>query len=186
MQIADFEIQGQKLNATIKVMFPNLESNEISMNGTTVMKAVFNGQTGFQSQMGQKKEMTAEELAEKKEKKGLFEQLYYSGSKLDVVGTAKVGTADAYQVKITSASGKPATEYYNVKSGLLVKEEKATKTNGTEVIEVTEYNDYRKVGNILLPYIINKSIQTPQGNQEFVITVKEVKINTEFKAADFI
>ncbi|MET3112863.1 zinc protease [Pedobacter sp. CG_S7] len=186
LQMADFEIQGQKLNATIKVMFPNMESNEISMNGTTVMKAVFNGVTGFQSQMGQKKEMTAEELTEKKEKKGLFEQLYYSGNKLEVVGTAKVGAADVYQVKITGASGKTTTEYYDVNSGLLVKEEKTTKINGTEVVEVTEYRDYRKTGNILLPYSINKSIQTPKGNQEFVITVKEVKINTEIKAADFI
>src|SRR5690606_25435788 len=51
LQTGDFEVQGQKLNATIRYMHPNLESTEISMNGTTVMKQVFNGTTGFQSQM---------------------------------------------------------------------------------------------------------------------------------------
>jgi zinc protease len=186
-QIADFEVQGQKLAANIKQLAPNLESNEISMNGTVVMKDVFNGTTGNKAQGPSKMAYTPAEVAEKKDKKGIFDQLYYAtDSKLEVVGTAKVGTADAYKVTVTSAAGKKKTEYYDVTSGLLLKEERTTNQNGTDLTISTEYSDYRKAGNILVPYKMNQSVQTPAGAQEFVISVKEVKINSGLKPADFI
>ena len=185
LQTGDFEVQGQKLNATIRSMHPNLESTEISMNGTTVMKQVFNGTTGSQSQMGQKKDISGEELAEKKTKQGIFEQLYYKDKKIEVAGVAKVGTADAYKLLITGANGKKATEYYDVKSGLLLKEEKTAKVNGADITQIAEYSDYRKAGNVLLPYKINQSVVTAMGNQDFAITIKDIKVNSEVKAADF-
>jgi zinc protease len=186
-QIADFEVQGQKLAANIKQLAPNLESNEISMNGTVVMKDVFNGTTGNKAQGPSKMAYTPDEIAEKKVKKGIFDQLYYAtDSKLEVAGTAKVGTADAYKVTVTSAAGKKKTEYYDVNSGLLLKEERTTNQNGTDLTISTEYSDYRKAGNILVPYKMNQSVQTPAGAQEFVITVKEVKINSGLKPTDFI
>ena len=185
LQTGDFEVQGQKLNATIRSMHPNLESTEISMNGTTVMKQVFNGTTGSQSQMGQKKDISGEELAEKKTKQGIFEQLYYKDKKIEVAGVAKVGTADAYKLLITGANGKKATEYYDVKSGLLLKEEKTAKVNGADITQIAEYSDYRKAGTVLLPYKINQSVVTAMGNQDFAITIKDIKVNSEVKAADF-
>ena len=186
VQTGDLEIQGQTLTASMKSLFPNLESSEISMNGTTVMKAVFNGNSGFQSQMGQKKELSAEELVEKKAKKGLFDQLYYNDSKLEVAGTTKIGQADAYIVQVTPPAGKKITEYYDVKTGYLLKEEKSLKSNGTDITQITEYSDYRKVGNVLLPYKISQSIQTAAGNQDFIINVKEIQVNAGLKPADFI
>ena len=185
LQTGDFEVQGQKLNATIRSMHPNLESTEISMNGTTVMKQVFNGTTGSQSQMGQKKDISGEELAEKKTKQGIFEQLYYKDKKIEVAGVVKVGTADAYKLLITGANGKKATEYYDVKSGLLLKEEKTAKVNGADITQIAEYSDYRKAGNVLLPYKINQSVVTAMANQDFAITIKDIKVNSEVKAADF-
>jgi zinc protease len=186
-QIADFEVQGQKLAANIKQLAPNLESNEISMNGTVVMKDVFNGTTGNKAQGPSKMAYTPDEIAEKKVKKGIFDQLYYAtDSKLEVAGTAKVGTADAYKITVTSAAGKKKTEYYDVNSGLLLKEERTTNQNGADLTISTEYSDYRKAGNIMFPYKMNQSVQTPAGAQEFVITVKEVKINSGLKPTDFI
>jgi len=185
LQTGDFEVQGQKLNATIRAMHPNLESTEVSMNGTTVMKQVFNGSTGSQSQMGQKKDISGEELAEKKTKQGIFEQLYYKDKKIEVAGVAKVGSADAYKLLITDANGKKVTEYYDVTSGLLLKEEKTAKVNGADITQIAEYSDYRKAGNVLLPYKINQSVVTAMGNQDFSITIKDIKVNSEVKAADF-
>lgn len=181
----DFEVQGQKLSASIKQMAPNMESTEISMNGTAVMKEVFNGTAGFKSQMGQKKELTATEINDKKAKKGIFEQLYYSNNKIEVAGTMKVGGADAYKLTITKPSGDKFNEYYDINSGYLVKEEKTLKIEGTEMSQSTEYSDYRKVGNVAIPYKMMTSVQTPAGAQEFAITLKDVKINTEVKATDF-
>jgi zinc protease len=186
-ELADFEVQGQKLAANIKQMVPNYESNEISMNGTVVMKDVFNGTAGSKSQGPSKLSYTAAEVAEKKSKKGIFDQLYYGAdSKVDVAGTAKVGAADVYKLNVTTAGGQKKTEYYDVNSGFLVKEERSINQNGTDLVITTEFSDYRKAGNILLPYKMTQSVQTPAGAQEFLITVKEVKINSGLKATDFM
>jgi zinc protease len=186
-EIADFEVQGQKLAANMKQLAPNLESNEISMNGTPVMKDVFNGTAGTKSQGPSKIQYTAAEIAEKKAKKGIFDQLYYgTDSKVEVAGTVKVGAADAYKLSITSPAGQKKTEYYDVNSGLLIKDERTVTQNGTDLTITVEYGDYRKAGNILLPYKLNQSVQTPAGAQEFVITVKEVKINSGLKPTDFL
>jgi zinc protease len=179
-------VQGQQLQASIKQLAPNLEVTEVSMGGNVVMKESFNGTTGSQSQMGQKRDTAPDELAAKKEKQGLFDQLYYGkGYTLVVVGNEKVGTADAYKLTVTSPSGHKVTEYYDVTSGLLLKDEKSVKASGADVQLTVEYGDYRKAGTILLPYKLSQSVQTSAGTQEFAITITDVKLNTPLKAADF-
>ncbi|TCD12557.1 insulinase family protein [Pedobacter frigidisoli] len=186
-QNGEMDMQGQKLTVTIKNMAPNASSMEISMAGQTAMKQVFNGTTGYAMQMGQKAELTGDDLTEKKEDKGFVNQLFYAtdGTKVESAGTAKVGTADAYKLLITSPSGKKKTEYYDVKSGLLLKDEKTVTKGTVEISQSTEYADYKKVGDVLFPHTLTQSVQTPQGAQEFAIVIKEIKINPPFKAEDF-
>jgi len=186
-QTGEMDMQGNKLAVAFKKMNPNLSSMEISMMGQTAMKQTFNGTSGYQMQMGKKADLTAEEVAEAKADKGIFNQLFYGtdGSKLVAAGTAKVGSADTYKIIVTSATGKKKTEYYDVNSGLLVKEENATTKNGVEINQTTEYADYKKVGDVLLPHTMIQTVQTPQASQEFNISLKEIKINPPLKAEDF-
>ncbi len=186
-QNAEMEMQGQKLTVTMKDMAPNLSAMEVSMMGQTAMKQAFNGTTGYQMQMGKKSELAGDDLAEKKESKGIVSQLFYAtdGTKLESAGTAKVGTADAYKLIVTSPSGKKKTEYYDVKSGLLLKDEKTVTKGKMEITQSTEYGDYKKVGDVLFPHTLNQNIQTPQGSQEFAINIKEIKINPPLKAEEF-
>lgn len=186
-QTGEMDMQGNKLVVAFKKMNPNLSSMEISMMGQTAMKQTFNGTSGYQMQMGKKADLTAEEVAEAKADKGIFNQLFYGtdGSKLAAAGTVKVGSADTYKIIVTSATGKKKTEYYDVNSGLLVKEENATTKNGVEINQTTEYADYKKVGDVLLPHTIIQTVQTPQASQEFKISLKEIKINPPLKAEDF-
>ncbi|WP_421946038.1 M16 family metallopeptidase [Pedobacter sp.] len=186
-QTGEMDMQGNKLAVAFKKMNPNMSSMEISMMGQTAMKQTFNGTSGYQMQMGKKADMTAEEIAEAKADKGIFNQLYYGtdGSKLEAAGTAKVGKADAYKIVVTSASGKKKTEYYDTTSGLLLKEESTTTKDGNEITQSTEYTDYKKVGDVLFPHAMTQSVQTARGGQEFNIVIKEVKINPALQAADF-
>ena len=186
-QTGEMEMQGQKLAVTIKNMAPNLSSMEISMGGQTAMKQVYNGKTGYSMQMGQKAELTGDDLTEKKEDKGYGTQLYYEtdGTKIESAGSVKVGTADAFKLTITSPSGKKKTEYYDTKSGLLLKDESITTKGGVEISQSTEYSNYKKVGDILFPFTLTQSISTPQGAQEFAIAIKEIKVNPPLKAEDF-
>lgn len=186
-QNGEMEMQGQKLTVTMKNMAPNLSSMEISMGGQTAMKQVYNGKTGYAMQMGQKAELTGDDLAEKKDDKGYGSQVYYAtdGTKIEAAGTAKVGTADAFKLNITSPSGKKKTEYYDTKSGLLLKDESTTTKGGAEISQSVEYSNYKKVGDILFPFTLTQSVATPQGAQEFSVVIKDIKINPPLKAEDF-
>jgi len=186
-QTGEMEMQGQKLAVTIKNMAPNLSSMEISMGGQTAMKQAYNGKTGYTMQMGQKAELTGDDLTEKNEDKGYGAQLYYAtdGTKIESAGSVKVGTADAFKLTVTSPSGKKKTEYYDTKSGLLLKDESITTKAGVEISQSTEYSNYKKVGDVLFPFTLTQSISTPQGAQEFAIAIKEIKVNPPLKAEDF-
>ena len=182
----EMEMQGQKLAVNMKKQAPNKESMTIEMMGQTVVKNVFDGTAGYAMQMGQKKATDAAEIAEKKAVTTLFDQLSYAtnGAKLEVAGTEKVNGADAYKVNVIIGD-KTKAEYYDVKTGLLVKEEEARKAAGQDVTTSIEYKDYKKTGNILFPQTIAQSVQSAMGSQEFAIAIKEVKLNEGVSEADF-
>jgi zinc protease len=184
----DMSMQGMKLNVVQKKMAPNKETMTVTMGGNAVMKEVFDGDKGYQQQMGTKKDMTADEITQKKVFTSLTEQLDYLSNpafKLAVKGIQKVNGADAYQVSVTGPTGKTSTEYYDVKSKLLVKNESTTVTNNVSVNATLEFGDYRKVGNVMLPY--KQTITQSAGGQDqtFEMTVTDVKINTGVTADDF-
>jgi hypothetical protein len=157
------------------------------MGAQTVMKQVFNGTTGYQMQMGKKADLSPEDIADAKADKGLFNQLNYAtdGSKLESAGVTSVGTASDYKLLVTSASGQKKTQYYDVKSGLLIREESTTKKQGTEISQTFDFSDYKKVGDVLFPHKIIQAMQTPMGSQELIITIKEIKLNPALQASDF-
>jgi zinc protease len=181
-------MQGMTLNVSEKKLAPNKESMSITMGGNVVMKSAFDGDKGYQMQMGNKKDMTAEEIAQKKVFTSLTEQLDYLNNpafKLAVKGIQKVNGADAYQIDVTDPTGKTSTEYYDVNSKLLVKNESTTTTDGNTAMQTLELSDYRKVGNIMFPYKQAISVSAGGQDQNFVMTVTDVKLNTGVTADDF-
>ncbi|WP_073402770.1 M16 family metallopeptidase [Mucilaginibacter sp. OK098] len=184
----DMSMQGMKLSVLQKKMAPNKETMSVSMGGNTVMKEAFDGEKGYQQQMGNKKDMTVDEVSQKKVFTSLTEQLDYLSNpafKLAVKGIQKINGADAYQVSVTDPTGKTSTEYYDVKSKLLVKNESTTVTNNVSVNATVDFADYRKVGNVMFPY--KQTITQSAGGQDqtFEMTVTDVKINTGVTADDF-
>lgn len=181
------EIQGQQLNVVMKEMAPNKEALEMSMNGMTVMKETFDGTAGYASQMGQKQPFEGERLEEKKNKKGLFEQVFYSSPdfKLELAGMEKLDGTDTYKVVVTPAKGKPSTEWYDAKSGLLIKKESTTEAQGQTITQTVTYKDYKKVADVQVPHTMQMSVQTPMGAQEFTLQFNTIKVNEGVKEEDF-
>ena len=181
-------MQGMTLNVDERKMAPNKEMMSISMAGNTVMKSVFDGDKGYQQQMGNKKDLTAEEVAQKKVFTSITEQADYLTNpafKLVVKGIQKVNGSDAYQLAVTDPTGKTSTEYYDVKSKLLVKNENSTVNNNVTVTQTVELSDYRKVGNLLFPYKQALTISAGGQDQNLVMTVTDVKVNAGVSAEDF-
>jgi zinc protease len=175
MTVANATIQGTPLVMTMKAGAPNKTSQEISVMGNTMQKAVFDGEKGYQEARGQKKEMTAEEITKAKTESALFNDLVYTSGEL---------------VRIEPLEGKNAivlkyndTEvYYDMTSGLKVKEVKTAKgPDGKEISVPTIFADYKEVNGIKFPHSIG--IKSGPMNLDFV--VKEIKINEGVSDADF-
>ncbi|WP_297508155.1 pitrilysin family protein [Flavobacterium sp.] len=140
-------------------------------------KQVIADKSGYNSGQGQKKELSAEEFAEKKAIAGTFEELALV-KKSDVVldGIEPFNGADAYAVK----NGK-TTYYYDVKTGLRLGSSTTQERNGQKSTQSILYSDYKEVKGIKVPYIIVLSM----AGRDIEVKISEVKINEGVTDADF-
>lgn len=96
-------------------------------------------------------------------------------SKAETTGSETVEGEDCFKVVLTPMEGKPETNYYSKKTGLLVK------TSGTQTTQMGDVptealpSDYKDAYGILAPF---KVVQRMAG-QEIVVTMQTVKTNTE-------
>ncbi len=151
--------------------------------GMTVQRMVINGDKVSMKSMGQ--EVPLDDVAKRKARADadLVSELYYAKNKtkLKLVGIEEVNGKDAYSVEVTDADGNKQTDYFDVASGLKVKSVEITETQGQANVSTTEYNDYRDVSGVKLPYELVQS----EGPQKFVIAIKDYKFNTGVKDEDF-
>jgi outer membrane lipoprotein-sorting protein len=96
------------------------------------------------------------------------------GGKLTLVtGTGKT--------ELTERSRSPHVQYFSQKTGLLVKMEAETETEMGKLQISAVVKDYRKVGNVLMPF---KMTNTTAG-QTMTMTYTEIKVNTDIPRSKF-
>jgi zinc protease len=184
----NMSMQGMALTATQKEMAPNKQVMALAMGPNVVYKTLFDGDKGYVMQGGNKKDMSADEIAEKKFHTNLVEQLDYLTNpafKLEIKGIQKVNDEDAYQVQVTDPAGKIANEYYSLKSKLLVRQERTTTVGANSQNQTVDLSDYRKVGAVMFPYKLITTIATGGQEQTFTMTVADLKLNSGVAADDF-
>ncbi|MBU3714952.1 MAG: insulinase family protein [Ferruginibacter sp.] len=181
--IITLEVMGTQLSGEDVKMAPDKRKTEIKMGKNVIMKKIFDGKKGLTSQMGKTKDFDDKEIKESQDERAIVPQLFYLSSdhNLNFAGTEKIGEEDAYKLRVTKPSGNISTEYYSTKSGLLLKEESLKAVEGTEINVETNYTDYKKAGNILLPFTITRNAN----GQEFKLTISEIKINEGVTDEDF-
>ena len=149
----------------------------IAMEGMgELSKQVLNEKGGYATQQGQRKDLTAEEVAEKKATASTFDELLLAKNPAVVLdGIESLNGTDAYVIK----NGK-STYYYDVKTGLKISESKTIEKGENKMTVVTSYSDYRVVKGIKVPFemIINQGMDL-----DFKMT--DVKINEGVSDADF-
>ncbi|HOZ95346.1 MAG TPA: pitrilysin family protein [Niabella sp.] len=176
-------VSGQNLDGIMKKAAPNKFLMQLTMQGMTVMKMAFNGKAGYQEQMGQKKEMGADDIANYSDARGVFDQIFYTdaGYKMSQPSIEKVNGEDAYKVVVTKPSGKVSSEFYSIKTGLLLREEIKVKAAGQEVETSFEYGNYVTVGGVKFPGEMTQSV----AGQPFSLTLTNYKINEGVSDKDF-
>lgn len=150
---------------------------KIEMEGMgELSKQVLNSKGGYSVQQGQKKDMTAEEIADRRATANTFDELnLVKRTDLVLDGIEPINGADAYVIK----NGKN-TLYYDVKSGLKIAEAKTVERGDQKMTIMTNFGDYKDVKGVKIPHqmIINQGM-------ELDFKMNEIKINEGVSDADF-
>lgn len=182
------DVGGQALELTITEMkkAPNKMKSMVEGMGMVFSKQVYNGTTGYNEQQGRKMDMSADELAEAKEDADIYADLHPKqyGTVRTIRGMDKVNGADVYVVDVKNAGGKKSVEYYDTKTGLLVKQSMTQESEQGAVTITSEFSDYKEVpgaNGYKIPYSIKQSF----GPQAISATVQSVEVNKGIADSEF-
>jgi outer membrane lipoprotein-sorting protein len=101
--------------------------------------------------------------------------------KMTVQGREKLATREAYVVEAVPAEGAPARLYYDVESGLLVRQVVSRQTPAGPIDVDVAFDDYRDVAGVKRPFKITQTTSAFTA----VIQLSEVKHNVEIADAMF-
>ncbi|MFY9556773.1 MAG: c-type cytochrome [Blastocatellia bacterium] len=143
----------------------------------------FDGLRGWTRDARGQREMTGKELAVSKREADFFRYLKIRESypQMRVLAKEKVGDREAYVAGVTSREDDREKLYFDVDSGLLIRKYVAFKTAFGSIPDVTDFEDYREVGGVKLPFTIKWS-RPPFG---FVRRFTEISINPVVDDARF-
>jgi len=149
----------------------------LAMGTMNLMKQVVNDKGAYIEQQGQRKNLEGADLAEMKASAAPFEELQLvKRTDLKVDRIEPVNGNDAYAIK----EGK-TTYFYDVKSGLKVAESKVREQAGKSTTQITNFNDYKEVKGIKVPFNIVQNV-----GFELDIKMSDIKINEGVSDADFL
>lgn len=147
-------VQGQQIPLTITEMktASGKVKSLVEGMGMVLSKEVFDGAKGYAERQGQRQDMGADEIASSKEKADIASDLHPEkyGIKRTIVGMEKMGDNDVYNVEVTDAKGDKSSEYYDVKSGFLVKKVE-TAEGATQAVEYSDYKEVPGSGGYKVP-----------------------------------
>jgi 23S rRNA pseudoU1915 N3-methylase RlmH len=174
LTITEMKKAGGKMKSTVEGM------------GMVLNKKVFDGTKGYNEQGGQKMPLTADEITETKEDADIQADLHPEkyGIKRSLKAMETIGDADVYVVEVTSASGKKSTEYYDAKTGYLVKSAQTEEAGEQTVTLVAEYSNYKEVpgsGGYKIPFTAKQSV----GPQVITANVESVEVNKNIPDTEF-
>ena len=171
--VAAATVQGQNLEMKSIKAKGGKQAQTVSMMGQVMQKIVFDGKTGYQEAMGQKKPLTDEEKSDLLKDTSLFEELGFAANKnLTVTGTENIGGEDSYALK-----DGDTTYYYSIKTGLKTGQTEVKKAQGQQFTIPTVFSDYKDTDGIKMPYKISQNM----GGMDLTFSVKSYELN---KATD--
>lgn len=180
---AEGTVQGQKIEMIRKVKMPNKYLFMISLPAMNLVatKSVMNGDDFSMMNMGKETELNEEMKAGIKEQMQIFSELLYSGAGYAINLYSTIVTLDdkeTYLVNITTPSGETVNAWYDVNTGLKLKEETSGADGGGA--SSTIFSNYQSVDGIQLAFhqVMNQGF-------EIEIDMKEVKFNTGISDEEF-
>lgn len=166
---------GQNISILIKQKSPAKFYQEITA-GEVIQKMYFDGNRGMMVLGNNKTEIEGKELERLKVEstmKLLLDPESYR-LKLELLPKETVDSIDCYKVKLTLPSGLRTFQYYDVDTGLKMKELKEIQTPQGLFEQEIFYSDYRMIQGLRFPFRIRQLF----GIQELDLEVISLEINT--------
>ena len=133
---------------------PNKSASKMEMQGMMLQKDFFDGTKGASSNMQTgKKDLTEEEIAEKKKDAGIFSELNYIKNNVNytLLGIEEMNGKDVYVMKVVDGDNQ-TFDYFDVNTFYKVKSVSIQKSED-DVVEVSRtFGDYKEVNGILFPH----------------------------------
>jgi hypothetical protein len=176
--VIDFTGRGLKGTLTIYQAAPDKNVEIIELEGIGQIESGSNGDVAWENSALQGPRIKQGIERTNALRDGSFNsQLYWQKlyAKVDTAGAETVNGHECYKIVLTPGEGQPTTEFFDKKSGLLVKT-MATRTSQLgDISGEILYDDYRKDGEVLAPHrMINRFAQ-----QEFQIQIQNVESNVD-------
>lgn len=146
----------------------------------------FNGTIGWTKTARGQREMNAVELARVKRQADLYSDLKLKDqySRISVIGKEQLGELETYVLEARSLENKIERLYFDVKTGFLRRRTAFTEIKLGLDPEQTDYEDYRQVDGVWLPFIVRQSY-LDDNHFGTTRTLTEVKHNAPIDDARF-
>jgi hypothetical protein len=124
-----------------------------------VMMSGYNGHVGWVKNQRGQHEMSGAQLAEMKRGADFYGDLKFKEMfpGLEVVDREKVGDRDAYVLASQASPARIEKLYFDTQTGLLLRIVSVTQTMLAPIPEQTDFEDYRDVDGVKLPFTIRQS-----------------------------
>lgn len=175
-------IEDEQLSMLLETKGDNLQLQDVSVpdENVTLARIIINKDSLFITQQGQTiNNLPATAKAILSETLLPFPELNYAkaGYSVQMDSIVNVNGSEAYKLIVTTPSGVIRTAYFDINSGLKIREV----VDGTGNSSLYDYSDYNAVSGILFPQKINQV----KGKMDIALTAKEIKVNSGLSDNDF-
>ena len=142
------------------------------------MERAVNGAAGWEKDPQGVRELSGQQLSDLKLSMQLFRNLKLKEqySRMRVAGKEKIGDREVYVLNATTTDNKRERLYFDAESGLLLRRITYTQTMIGVIPEQTDFEDYRDVDDVKLPFLARVS-SVDVGNPIITRKFEEIKLN---------
>lgn len=177
-------MQGTDISIIQKILLPSAYSFEMGIKGMVLQKRLLKDGKYTLSGQGGAKEADDKDKEEINEAAAFFLEPYLlkqTGYEYTVKGIEKVDGKEAYAVAVKTPAKREYTNYYDVASGLRVKQILIQDGGPMGQVTITKtLSDYKTFNGVQIP----THIQSDLGMMKIDIKFNDVKVNTGLKAED--
>ncbi|MDT0559656.1 insulinase family protein [Ichthyenterobacterium sp. W332] len=151
-----------------------------SMNGSPMMSVVAKDKEMYMKQGGQKIPMPQAMLDDIKPSLGVIPELGFMASgKAKLIGIEKVNDKDAYKIEVPGST-MAVTSFYDVETGLKVKEVSVINVMGQTQTQESEFSDYKVVEGIKFPHVKLGALGPQKAEFKLIEVVQNTATDADF------